>query len=64
MEALDVRGVPEEKVSYLQRLIEQWRLEAAKAEGGDVEEATGIVFATHPSKVIGRLTRREIYDHL
>ena len=64
MEALDVRGVPEEKVSYLQRLIEQWRQEAAQAEDGKPGEDEGIVFATHPSKVIGRLTRREIYDHL
>lgn len=63
-DTLDVRGLPDEKVGYLQRLIERWRQETGHAQhlGQDTDE--GIVFATHPSKVIGRLTRREIYDHL
>lgn len=63
-DTLDVRGLPEEKVGYLQRLIERWRQEVDHAQhlGQDIDE--GIAFATHPSKVIGRLTRREIYDHL
>lgn len=63
-DTLDVRGLPEEKVGYLQRLIERWRQEVDHAQHLGQDTDGGIVFATHPSKVIGRLTRREIYDHL
>jgi len=63
-DTLDVRGLPDEKVGYLQRLIERWRQETGHAPHAGQSTDEEIVFATHPSKVIGRLTRREIYDHL
>jgi len=64
VDALDVKGLPQEKVNYLQKLIEQWRQEVTevKAEGNDLDK--DIVFTPHKSKVIGPLTRQEIYDHL
>ena len=63
-DTLDVRGLPDEKVGYLQQLIERWRQETDHAPHTGQGTGEEIVFATHPSKVIGRLTRREIYDHL
>jgi hypothetical protein len=64
VDALNIKGLPQEKVNYLQRLIEQWRQEVAevKADGNDLDK--DIVFTTHKSKVIGPLTRQEIYEHL
>ena len=62
--SLDVRGLPEEKVSHLQRLIEQWRRETLQQQERPHKEDPGPAFATHRSRVLGRLTRNEIYDHL
>ena len=64
MDTLDVKGLPKEKVSYLQQLIEQWRKEAAQIETGENNRDEDIVFATHKSDVLGPITRREIYDYL
>jgi hypothetical protein len=63
-DTLDVRGLPDEKVGYLQRLIESWRQQTGRTQHPGQGTDGEIVFATHPSKVIGRLTRRDIYDHL
>lgn len=66
MDVLDVKGLPEEKVDYLQELIEKWRQEEAVVEvrPHESEEDEDIVFTTQKSRVIGPLTRREIYDYL
>jgi hypothetical protein len=46
---LDVRGIPDEKVHYLQQLVERWKEQAKqKKKSGRVIE-----FATHDSDVIG-----------
>ena len=66
---LDVRGLPDERVEYLKNLITIWRKQdqdrsEEKIEKNVDREDQDIVFTTHPSKVIGRLTRQEIYDYL
>lgn len=68
---LDVQDLPEDRIEYLRNLIALWKKQdkcghhqepADKQSTGDLDD--DIVFATHPSKVIGPLTRNEIYDHL
>jgi hypothetical protein len=66
---LDVRDLPDERVEYLKNLITLWRKQnqdhpKEKSEKAVKEEDRDIVFTAHPSKVIGRLTRQEIYDYL
>ncbi|MCZ6633125.1 MAG: hypothetical protein O7G87_06940 [bacterium] len=60
MDALDVRGLPKDKVDYLQQLVDQWKKETAQTTD-DTDKAA---FTTQKSRVIGPLTRREIYEHL
>ncbi len=50
---LDVRGFPEDKVSYLQQLVEKWRREEVESKDDELLESKDIVFATHDSDVIG-----------
>ncbi len=62
MNAIDVQGLPKEKVDYLQQLVELWKKEPTQPAGNtDIEE---IIFTTQKSRVIKPLTRREIYEHL
>ena len=66
---LDVRGLPDERVEYLKNLITIWRKQdqdrsEEKIEKNVDREDQDIVFTAHPSKVIGCLTRQEIYDYL
>lgn len=66
MDTLDVRGLPKEKVRYLQQLIERWRIEApipdipkpiAKRKVDPSE------FPAVKSRVIGsEITRAMAYD--
>ena len=63
-DTLDVKGLPEDKVSYLQQLIEQWKQGEIQSEDERFTGDEDVVFVPHKSKVIGHLTRNEIYDHL
>jgi hypothetical protein len=64
-DTIDVHDLPEEDVKFIQELVELLREKArvrkAKMEGKELGETA---FTTHPSDVIGKLTRREIYDYL
>jgi hypothetical protein len=62
---IDVHDLPEKDVKVLQRLVELFRKRRLKEASGR-EETSGndIELGTHPSDVIGSLTRREIYDYL
>lgn len=63
METIDIRGIPKEKVDYLLQLITLWREE--EEIGEDIKgEEDNIIFTTQKSKVLGSLTRREIYDQI
>ena len=66
MDALDVRGLPEEKVQHLQQLIERWRqqkqaedaLEPIKKRKVDPSE-----FIVKESHIIGgKMTRAMAYE--
>ena len=53
IDRLDVGDLPQEKVNYLQRLIEQWRQEAAIQKSDKPVTNKNTVFATHDSDVVG-----------
>jgi hypothetical protein len=62
--------MPEDRIEYLKKVVELWKKQAQERLQDDgVERSSGepdndIAFETHPSKVIGPLTRNEIYDYL
>lgn len=66
MDVPDVKGLPQEQLNYLQELINMWRQEevAAATHPDADDQDEDVVFTTQKSKVIGPLTRREIYDYL
>ena len=67
---IDVKGLPKDRIEYLKNMVELWKKQIQNSARKNEIEADfaapdrDIVFATHPSKVIGPLTRDEIYDHL
>jgi len=67
-DTLDVRGLDEQDVSLLEALIERLRAKARKKKAAKPKERAAaekeLVFATHHSNVIGKLTRKEIYEDL
>jgi hypothetical protein len=60
---IDVHDLPEEDVKLIQGFVEFLR-EKAKTNEYKKEEGEEVKFTAHPSDVIGKLTREEIYDHL
>lgn len=63
METIDVSGLPHNKVAYLNQLIEQWRREGEPTEATPrSQQDEPLHFTTQQSRVIGPLTRREIYE--
>ena len=64
MTVLDVRGLPREKVEELQRMIDQWRQKNSEPELPENGQDKEVIFTTQKSRVIGLLTRREIYEYL
>ena len=63
MDTLNISDLPEDKVSYLTQLIKEWRDEADQ-ETDENDSSKGVVFTPHNSRIIGPITRDEIYDHL
>jgi|CryGeyStandDraft_6_1057127.scaffolds.fasta_scaffold504383_2 hypothetical protein len=65
-DVIDVRGLDEKDIELLQLLAGKLRRRAGQgpqeAKVGEPEKE--LVFSTHPSEVIGRLTREEIYEDL
>jgi hypothetical protein len=61
---IDVRGLREEDIQLLKELagLLKQRVKAKRKERG--VRRRKIVLGTHPSDVIGALTRKEIYEHL
>ena len=63
METIDVRGLPKEKVDYLQQLVRRWKQEqkpTAAQEGDDVKPSD---FTVQKSHIIGgKLTRAMAYE--
>lgn len=56
---LDVQGIPDEKVRFLQQLAVLWKKQADKRTSARKEE---IVFATHKSDLIGEFNRAAAYE--
>ena len=63
--AIDVHDLPEKYIKVIHELVELLRekVKMEKGESGKKEEEK-IDFASWPLGVKGKLTRREIYDHL
>ena len=64
---VDVRNLPDEKVRELEQLIEFWK-KAAQATKETTQptgntDAKEVTFTTQKSRVIGALTRHEIYEY-
>lgn len=64
-DTIDVHDLSDDEVKFIQEFVEflreKMKMKKIKAEKKEAEEIT---FATHRSDVIGKLTRREIYDYL
>lgn len=60
---IDVRDLPEEKVKFVQNLVQFFR-ETAKVDNDTHEEGGETTFSAWPLGVKGKLTREEIYDYL
>ena len=66
VDTLDIKGLPQEKVNYLQQLIERWK-EQAKArtenQPGDEDDVKPSDFIVKHSNVKGgRVTRAMAYE--
>jgi hypothetical protein len=66
-DTINVRGLPEEDIQLVQRLVERLRARAKRNTGpGNESEPEGVEvrFGTWALGVKGKLTRKEIYDYL
>jgi hypothetical protein len=62
-DTIDVHDLTNDQIEALNALAEFYRQQAKRRKAEETrEERENIVFATHPSNVIGKLTRREIYE--
>ena len=66
MKTIEVEGLPEEKVSYLEQLIRRWRVEeqtqAEEQHESDEEDVKPSDFIVKKSHIIGELTRAAAYE--
>lgn len=59
MKAIDVEGLPEPIAQALQSVVETLRAQLREING---ERREPVVLRTRPGTVLGRLTRKEIYE--
>ena len=64
MDTLDVTGLPGSAVEYLEQLIARLRQYEKNGEGTApaVRDDIELRFTTQPSKTLGPVTRRELYE--
>ncbi len=63
METIDVRGLPKEKVDYLQQLVRKWKQEQEPAPAQDDGDVKPSDFTVQKSHIIGgKLTRAMAYE--
>ena len=60
-DVIDVHDLEEEDVKFIEKLVKLLRIQVDKKEAKKGQE--NIVLGSKESQVIGKLTRREIYDH-
>ena len=60
MNAIDVQGLPKEKVDYLQRLVEQWKQEQEPAPEQEDDDVKPSDFIVKHSNVKGGIVTREM----
>ncbi len=58
-EMIDIRGLPEDDVRFVQKIVDVLRKRARESRGQERED---IAFSAWPLGVKGKLTRQEIYD--
>jgi hypothetical protein len=61
LKMIDVRGLPDEDVKFVEKIVEVLKKRAGEARGQERED---IAFSAWPLGVKGKLTRQEIYDYL
>jgi len=61
-DSIDVRGLDKQDVSLIEALVKRLRERGRKRKDEEVEKE--LVFGTRRSSVIGKLTRKEIYEDL
>ena len=59
---VDVHDLEVEDVKFIEKLVNLLRIKGKEKE--ENKEKENIVLGSKESQVIGKLTRREIYDHL
>lgn len=61
MRTIDVNGLPESMVQALERVVEAYRDESGE-QNGKAETPRRVTLRSRPGKVIGGLSRAEIYE--
>ena len=63
VDVIDVKGLPDEDVKFIQGIVDFIRMKIKKAKGkGRKPKKENIRLTVHNSDVIGNLSRKEIYD--
>jgi hypothetical protein len=62
MNAIDVQGLPKEKVNYLQRLVAQWKLEQEPAPEQEEDVNPSDFIVKHSNVKGGIITREMAYE--
>ena len=60
METLDVRGLPDEHVQWLKRMVDGLKVQTRRRS----QQRRDIVFATHKSRLMGGYDRAAAYEDL
>jgi len=58
-DVIDVHNLKEDDARFIEKIVNLLRI-----QGKEKKEKENIVLGSKESQVIGKLTRREIYDHL
>ena len=64
MEMLDVRGLPDDQIEFIQQLVEFMRQKHQKPLMQPKDETETIHLRSWPLGVKGEISREEVYDYL
>jgi len=61
-DVIDIHDLPNEDIQFIKKIVGLLREKAKTKETGEGKKE--VVFSSHDSNVIGKITREEIYDYL
>lgn len=61
-DVIDIHDLPNEDVQFIKKIVGFLREKANTKKTGEGKKE--VVFSFHDSNVIGKITRKEIYDYL